>query len=384
MKFVDRLRLPLTALFLLAPVTLASCVDDVGNEASESETGDGDGDSGDGDGDGDGDSGDGDGDSGDGDGDSGDGDGDGDSGDGDGDSGDGDGDSGDGDGDSGDGDGEPGDGDGDPGTCDAMDATWGPEECFNPRGWFWDGTACQQIFCTCVGSDCDELFTDKASCEAEYDECLFGDDCAPFDAKAVGACELFLGYSWTGDNCVGLSGCSCEGSDCDNLYDSSEQCWDDHPLCELTDPCAADDAAGVGPCDAFFGYAWNGLQCVGVSGCECVGADCPNLSIDLAECEFGHAECEPPPPNSCADLKADDCMANNQCMPLGGSQLHKGDDDMWCSSPSEFLGCDEAGFCLQVFTWGCSAFDQIALFPNSCLPPGWFNCDPPVVNAPPC
>ncbi|HVH97945.1 MAG TPA: hypothetical protein VM869_04520 [Enhygromyxa sp.] len=366
MKLRDCLRISLTTLCLLAPLTMPACTDDGGgNEANESETGDGDGD---------GDPGDGDGDPGDGDGDPGDGDGD--PGDGDGDPGDGDGDPGDGDG-----DGEPGDGDGDPGTCDAMDATWGPEDCFNPRGWFWDGDACQQIFCTCEGTDCDSLFADEAACLAEYDECLFGDECAPFDAQGVGPCEAFFGVTWTGDNCVGVSGCECQGTDCDNLYEDSEQCWSDHALCELGDPCAKDDAIGVGPCDAFFGYAWNGLQCEGVSGCQCEGPDCANLPQDLAECEAAHAECLPP--DGCAGLDKAECMADNQCMPINGAELVKEEDD-WCSMPQGFLGCDEEAVCLQVFTWGCGPFGEVAEFPSSCLPPGWSPCDPPVVNAPPC
>jgi hypothetical protein len=263
-----------------------------------------------------------------------------------------------------------------------MDAAQGPEDCFNPRGWFWNGDACEQIICTCDGSDCNALFTDEDSCLAEYDECVPGDDCDPFDAKGIGPCEAFFGYSWTGDNCVGISGCECSGTDCDNLYDGPDECWDAHALCELGDPCAPDDASGIGQCDAFFGYAWNGLECVGLSGCECQGVDCPNLPLEPDECEAMHAECLLPP-DGCADLKENDCEANNSCMPLNGSQLLK-DGNAYCSTPPEFLGCDDAAFCLQVFTWGCGPFGEVAEFPSSCLPPGWGPCDPPVVNAPPC
>jgi hypothetical protein len=174
--------------------------------------------------------GDGDGDPGDGDGDPGDGDGD--PGDGDGDPGDGDGDPGDGDGDPGDGDGDPGDGDGDPGECVAMDAMTGPAPCALPLGWAFDGEACILIMCECEGSECDGLFEEQADCEAEYAECLPSPDCEP------------------------------------------------------------DDAAGEGPCDAFFGYAWDGQSCVGISGCNCVGADCADLSFDPVACEFAHSHCE--------------------------------------------------------------------------------------------
>jgi hypothetical protein len=57
--------------------------------------------------------------------------------------------------------------------------------------------------------------------------------------------------------------------------------------------CLPQDATGVGPCDRFFGYAWNGNACVGVSGCSCEGADCGRLCASLDVCEKEHADCRP-------------------------------------------------------------------------------------------
>ncbi len=237
--------------------------------------------------------------------------------------------------------------------CAPMNAANGPEECFMPRGWFWNGEACEQILCTCDGPDCNALFPNEAACVDVYGQCLPvpPPSCDPQLAEGVGLCELFLGWKWDGVDCVGLSGCNCEGPDCANLYADPDQCkaehaecgppdvcepddaigsgdcdlflgviwtgdnclgisgcecigtdcanlpldesicWDEHALCELADPCAAEDALGVGPCEQFFGYAWNGLECVGQSGCDCVGLDCEFLDLDLAVCEAEHAEC---------------------------------------------------------------------------------------------
>jgi hypothetical protein len=177
MKIFFNLRHASLTSLLCAPLALGACGDDGSSESGGTETETSGTPEESGEGDGDGDPGDGDGDTGDGDGDGdeGDGDGDGDEGDGDGDGdegdGDGDGDEGDGDGDEGDGDGDEGDGDGDPVECEP------------------------------------------------------------------------------------------------------------------------DDAVGVGMCDAFFGYAWNGMECVGLSGCNCNGSDCPNLPFEPAECEAAHANC---------------------------------------------------------------------------------------------
>jgi hypothetical protein len=51
-----------------------------------------------------------------------------------------------------------------------------------------------------------------------------GASCAAQNARGVGLCDRFLGYAWNGSSCVGLSGCSCEGSDCRALFSSLEAC----------------------------------------------------------------------------------------------------------------------------------------------------------------
>jgi hypothetical protein len=56
--------------------------------------------------------------------------------------------------------------------------------------------------------------------------------------------------------------------------------------------CAPMDATGVGPCDQFFGYAWDGAACVGISGCSCEGGDCGALADSLEACHKAHAGCD--------------------------------------------------------------------------------------------
>ncbi len=55
--------------------------------------------------------------------------------------------------------------------------------------------------------------------------------------------------------------------------------------------CAPMDARGVGLCDAFFGYAYDGTSCVGLSGCDCAGTDCDRTFSSLRECEQAYARC---------------------------------------------------------------------------------------------
>ncbi len=55
--------------------------------------------------------------------------------------------------------------------------------------------------------------------------------------------------------------------------------------------CPAMDGAGEGPCDAFFGYAWTGDECSGVSGCSCIGVDCDATYADREACEQAFSSC---------------------------------------------------------------------------------------------
>ncbi|MEZ4408406.1 MAG: hypothetical protein R3A52_18320 [Polyangiales bacterium] len=58
--------------------------------------------------------------------------------------------------------------------------------------------------------------------------------------------------------------------------------------------CPPQDARGVGACTAFFGYAWNGADCVGIGGCSCEGTDCRSLYRDPMDCYRAHFECPIP------------------------------------------------------------------------------------------
>jgi len=186
------------------------------------------------------------------------------------------------------------------------------------------GDGCNTCFC---GDDGTWACTEKG-CATE---------CAPQDAKGVGVCDAYFGAAWNGEWCETVSGCSCEGSDCKNLYNSPEECEKDHASCKappLTcktdkdcpqpintpclkcvgintcpknvcdmgtcvyvppscgDSCQPQDAKGDdGLCAAWFGYFWNGKECIGFSGCGCKGEDCGKAYPSKAICESIHAVC---------------------------------------------------------------------------------------------
>ncbi len=87
--------------------------------------------------------------------------------------------------------------------------------------------------------------------------------------------------------------CACDGT----TFMASSSCpgrpFAQRGACRMapTPPCPPQDARGMGTCTAFFGYAWDGSQCVGVGGCSCVGTDCRSLAGSLAQCNLEHRTC---------------------------------------------------------------------------------------------
>ncbi len=112
--------------------------------------------------------------------------------------------------------------------------------------------------------------------------------CEAQDAQGEGLCTAILGARWTGERCELIGGCSCVGTDCTALYPGVIECELAHASCAS---CAAQDALGEGNCEAFFGYAWNGQSCSGLSGCSCLGTECGSLYSDPTQCEIAHAHC---------------------------------------------------------------------------------------------
>ena len=55
-------------------------------------------------------------------------------------------------------------------------------------------------------------------------------------------------------------------------------------------PCAPQKARGSGACTLVLGVYWNGVECEYVSGCSCIGRDCNNGFETIEECEEAYAE----------------------------------------------------------------------------------------------
>lgn len=180
--------------------------------------------------------------------------------------------------------------------CDPLDAK-GQGLCQLPLGITWNGQSCELISgCECVGSDCDNLYFDEASCERSN---LFCEDTmiscqARNNAYFPQEVAVIGGYAWDGRQCVGLLGQGpCQGPDCPYVYDTLAQCQQTFGHCQNNTTCLAQDARGVGLCDADFGAAFNGNSCYTISGCDCRGADCDKLYMDVESCKNATLQCAP-------------------------------------------------------------------------------------------
>jgi len=107
--------------------------------------------------------------------------------------------------------------------------------------------------------------------------------------------------------------------------------------------CPAWDAAGDGFCDLFLGFTWDGSSCVGISGCDCVGAECGRVTMTFEECEAVTAECSDPPPTTgtaCGGFRGTPCTSDMFCDYPDGSYCG-GDDREGVCRPRPGPACIE-------------------------------------------
>jgi hypothetical protein len=180
---------------------------------------------------------------------------------------------------------------------------------------------CQAIFkpvCGCdgqsYGNACEAAaggtdVSSEGSCRAP---------CQRQDAVGVGPCDAILGYAWDGRKCQALSGCSCQGSDCGQLYPSGELCQDAHRSCPV--PCASSAECAAGEvCTTEDGVCNPPPGCLPGTVCPavCYGSCRPRVGVgdicrspegeEVASCGAGLKCCYPCGIAGCAWTCAQPC-----------------------------------------------------------------------------
>lgn len=204
----------------------------------------------------------------------------------------------------------------------------GEGPCEAELGTYWDGTACRTISgCRCLGADCDNGWPDPMACQVAHQHC-FGPPpgCTTSADCPMGEwCQTPRGACGGPGTCVppappgwscpdpGPPVCGCDGVTygCDAMAISLGVNVASDGACNGS--CAPQDASGEGLCDGFFGYAWTGMSCFGVSGCNCVGRDCGSLAMTEEECLARYAGCERAPGGECGGFAGFVCRPDEWC-----------------------------------------------------------------------
>ena len=111
-------------------------------------------------------------------------------------------------------------------TCGEQQIDGCPEPCVNEVGAYWDGERCQPILCCCEGPDCDETYETMEDCVAARTSC-------PGPQDAGEACGQSAGGANCKEGLVCCYPCGIEG--CDFLC--TEPCEAGEPGCDVSSGC---------------------------------------------------------------------------------------------------------------------------------------------------
>lgn len=122
-----------------------------------------------------------------------------------------------------------------------------------------------------------------AACQ-EGDDVSLGDDgqqqglCGgAMDAEGSGQCDVGLGVKWDGGECVSIAGCECVGDDCDQLYDTFDDC---QAACQAA--CSSSDTPTPCPDGMYCQAPNNGC---GAGYCTAIPTDCQADGLPVCGCD---------------------------------------------------------------------------------------------------
>lgn len=146
-----------------------------------------------------------------------------------------------------------------------------------------------------------------------------GGRCDSFIAVGTGTCRAILGYAWNGASCTPITGCGCEGIDCERLHPDIDTCRSFHAAC---DGCFSDADC---PPEEYCAFPMGGCgPSFGAGSCapRPVTATCPGLYAPVCGCDgvTYPSECEANAvgisvsfPGECDACAPDDVVATGAC-----------------------------------------------------------------------
>jgi hypothetical protein len=177
------------------------------------------------------------------------------------------------------------------------------------------------------------------------------DLCDSMDATGDDGCFCMLGYAWDGAQCVGISGCACTGADCNKLTQTPEECATDHASCG--GPSGFE--CGSAELHAAEHTACVAMDVQGDEECYCMlgfyfdGTDC----LPLTGCECAGADCDK------LGLTLEDCVAQHETCPITPPDFGCGSEALYAHPHAECAAMDAEAidpcFCMLGYAWDGSA-----------------------------
>jgi len=263
------------------------------------------------------------------------------------------------------------------------------------------GVACGRVTCgsgqTCCNASCGVCAAPGQVCDQRA--C---DPCTPQDATADGSCRAFLGWKRTATSCEPLSGCSCSGAACDELFQSQEECTqslqDCGGSCNGPKQAVLDYVAAHKTCrtDADCKIAY--VSCV--PGVDCTGANYVNTAVDqkvldvlgstVTQCAGEACPVCPAIPSPAACVEGT-CQPQSVCAAelagdQSGSKCQQGctllmaswyDPEKKCRNPMEGVGCSVSAVGTADLSCVKRPSDGALFFGNSSsmfAQAGWLTC----------
>ena len=173
---------------------------------------------------------------------------------------------------------------GEPSSCSGPDGECPPVSCAGP---ICGGEACSFGSLTCCAGCGGEEICSGPGGECPAIDCPPPSPCDAQDVRFEGGCEPGLRYWWNGSACIGDAGCDCVGADCDETFSDEASCNSAFVGCEPPPTCVSDRECSEGEyCD---GCARSSCEFCDdcISGCRahaCVGEDPVVCAAIAPEC----------------------------------------------------------------------------------------------------
>ncbi|PCI38161.1 MAG: hypothetical protein COB53_05140 [Elusimicrobia bacterium] len=118
--------------------------------------------------------------------------------------------------------------------------------------------------------------------------------CAPMDARGEGRGRVWFGWRWNGLDCIGVKGSRCEGRDCRPLYKGRDTCERDRYHCPTSTSYYRRLKKSCGKLDGCCRRSVRLMQSIGVR--QILEDGCPEGYVnEKLSCETKLSWCAPPP-----------------------------------------------------------------------------------------